>query len=579
MFARMTFFWLGWAIFAVFVAGFVAAQSNARAAHPPGLAQASPAPARKSVAFDDFVDSAIRQERRLTDLMRYFKPVVETYIQEERPDPDLGTAPKGDDYFLSRLDLTGNASANLVFEDQERLKQGAEKKLPKNAQPFAATGFAQAVFPDLDHFDRQNYTFEFVRMEVLGEVRCAAIDVKPREVSGNRGFVGRIWVEDRDFNIVRFTGTYTSKAFSKRAFHFDSWRLNTLSIMWMPAYVYTEESDPHDPSSHGLWFKAQTRIWGYDLEHAGDHREFAKPLTDAPTWVDPKRHEASQDLSPAYTLGKTTYTAEDDVVERLQVAGLMAADGEVDEILQIVTNNLLVTNDLDIAGVRCRVLLTTPLESFVIGRTIVLSRGLLDVLPDETTLAAVLAHELAHIVLHHSLGDGYLSGFSLPFSDLETFAHFDFRFDPAEEAAADKKGLELFSKSPYKDQFANAALFLEALETRSPQLPNLLRGTFSNDFGGSHLVGMQTLANSPKHLQMDRLDQISALPLGSRIKVDPWSDRIEMIKSKPVPLLSASEKMPFEVSPFFPYLKRLDGHEKAQAGTQPWQSGEPHLHQ
>jgi hypothetical protein len=162
-----------------------------------------------------------------------------------------------------------------------------------------------------------------------------------------------------------------------------------------------------------------------------------------------------------------------------------------------------------------------------------------------------------------------LSGFSLPFSDLETFARFNFHFDPAEESDADKKGLELYSKSPYKDQLANAALFLEALEARSPQLPNLLHGRFSNDFGSSHLVGMQGLAHSTNHLQTDRLDQISALPLGSRIKVDPWSDRIEMLKSKLVPLLSASEKRPFEVSPFFPYLKRLDAHAQAQAGTQP----------
>ena len=576
MFSLRTRSWFGRALFEVFVVGLVAAQNSAPVAHAPGLAQAPPsAPARKSVVFDDFVDSAVRQERRLTDLLRNFKPVVETYIQEERPDPKVGTAPKDDYYFLSRLDLTGNAPANLPFEDQKR-KEPGEKKLPRNAEPFAAVGFAQAVFPDLGHFDRQNYTFAFVRWEILGEVRCAAVDVKPRENSRNRGFVGRIWVEDRDFNIVRFTGTYTSKALSKRAFHFDSWRLNALSIMWMPAFVYTEESDPHDPSSHGLWFKAQTRVWGYDLEHAGDHREFAKPLTDTPSWIDPKRLEASQDLSPAYTLGRTTYTAEDDVVERLQVAGLMAPDGEVDRILQTVTNNLLITNDLDIAGVRCRVLLTTPLESFVIGRTIVLSRGLLDVLPDEATLAAVLAHELAHIVLRHSLGDAYLSSFSLAFSDLETFAHFNFRFEPAEEAAADKKGLELFSKSPYKDQLANAALFLEALEARSGQLPNLLHGRFSNDFGSSHLVGLQTRADFPKQLQMDRLDQVAALPLGSRIKVDPWSDRIEMMKSKPVRPRSASEKMPFEVSPFFPNLKRLEDHEKAQAGTQPSQSVESH---
>jgi hypothetical protein len=546
-------------------------------ARPSGLDQApASVPADNSAAFDSLVDSAIRQERRLTDLMRNFKPVVETYIQEERADSVLGTSPKDDHYFLSRLDLTGNTPATLEFSGQQRSKKSRAKwfKNIKNEDPFAAAGFAQAVFPDLDHFDRQNYTFEFVRWEVLGDVRCAAVDVKPRENSGNRnsvgrGFVGRIWVEDQDFNIVRFTGAHTSKRLSKSAFHFDSWRLNTLSIMWMPALVYSEESNPHEASSQGHWFKAQTRIWGYDLEHAGDHREFAKPLTDTPAWVDPKRHEASQDLSPANTLGGTTYTPEDDVVERLQVAGLMASDGEVDQVLQTVVNNLLLTNDLDVAGIRCRVLLTTPLESFVVGRTIVVSRGLLDVLPDEATLAAVLAHELAHIVLGHSVGSGYMSGFSLPFSDLETFDRFNFRFDPAEESDADKKGLELFSKSPYKDQFANAALFLEALEARSPQLPNLLRGRFSNDFGSSHLVGMQGLAHTPNHLQTDRLDQIPALPLGSRIKVDPWSDRIEMLKSKPVPLLTASEKRPFEVSPFFPYLRRLGAQAKAPGGTQP----------
>src|SRR5258708_19789575 len=189
------------------------------------------------------------------------------------------------------------------------------------------------------------------------------------------------------------------------------------------------------------------------------------------------------------------------------------------------------------------------------GRSIVLSRGLLDVLPDEATLAAVLAHEVAHMVLGHSVEGGFLSGLTLPFSDLDIFAHLNFHFDPAQEADADKRGLELFSKSPYKDQLANAALFLKALEARSPQLPNLLHGRFSNDFGSSHLIGMQALAHSAKPLQMDRVDQISALPLGSRVAVDPWSYRIEMLKSKPVRLESASEKMPFEVAPFFPHLK------------------------
>jgi hypothetical protein len=556
MFGLRTISPLRLALFSVFAIGFAAGQSAAPSSQPP--AQSVPSVSgRKAIAFDDFIDLAIRQERRMSDLLRNFKPIVETYIQKQQRDSVLGTSPNGDDYFLSRLDLAGNAASASAFADDE-LKRGVWKKLPRIADPFAAAGFVQALFPDLDHFDRHNYTFEFVRWEILGEVRCAVVGVKPRDHTENRGFVGRIWVEDQDFNTVRFTGTYTSRAFSKRAFHFDSWRLNILSTMWMPAYVYTEESDPHDPSSHGLWFKAQTRIWGYDMAHAGDHREYAKPLTDTPVWVDPKRHEASQDLNPAYTLGQSTYTSEDNVVERLQVAGLMAPDGQVDQILQTVVNNLMVTNNLNLVGVRCRVLLTMPLESFVMGRTIIVSRGLLDVLPDEATLAALLAHELAHIVLGHSVGAGYLSGLTVPFSDLQIFAKLNFHFDPAQEAEADKKGLELFSKSPYRDQLGNAGLFLKALEARSSQLPNLLHGRFSNDFGSSHLVGMQALAHSGKPLQMDRVDQISALPLGSRIVVDPWSDRIEMLKSKPVRLESASEKMPFEVTPFFPHLKRLD---------------------
>jgi len=542
----------------------VAAQNATPAAQSSQKIQIrSDSPARKGVTFDEFVDSAILQERRLTELMRNFKPVVETYIQQEKHDTDVQTSPKNDDYFLSRLDLTGDAPVNREFENAEhskleKEKNLLEKKLLNGEQPFAPVGFAQAVFPDLNHFDRQNYSFEFVRWEVLGDVRCVVMNVKPRESSVNRGFVGRIWVEDQDYNIVRFTGTYTSKAYSKRSFHFDSWRLNTLGIMWMPAYVYTEESDPHDPSSRGLWFKAQTRIWGYDLQGAGDHHENTKPLTDDPAGVDPNRHEASQDLSPRLTVGQAPYTPEDEVVERLQVGGLMAPDGEVDRILETVVKNLMITNNIDLGGVRCRVLLTTPLESLVVGRTIIVSRGLLDVMPDEGTLAAILAHELAHIVLHHSLGAESTSKFDVPFSDLEILTKLHFRFDEAKEAEADKKGRELFSKSPYQDKVENVELFIHALEARSAQLPNLVHARFSNDFEGSHLLGMQTLANSPKRLRVDSPNQIAALPLGTRIKVDPWSDRIEMQKNKLPPPASAAEKRPFEVSPFFPYLKRLE---------------------
>jgi peptidase M48-like protein len=555
MFASRMFSWLSFFVF--FFVGLVAGQASTPEASPRDAAQTAPLTStRQRIVFDDFVDSVVRQERRLTDLMRGFKPIIETYIQEEGTQMRFqkGVIPNGDDYFLSRLDLTRNSPSIVPLADEETWYQGAERFFVQDPLPFSQVAFAQALFPDFGHFDRQNYAFEFVRWDVLGEVRCAAIDVRPRANSKNSGFIGRIWAEDRDYGIVRFKGTFTSKGLAKRAFHFDSWRLNTLGTWWMPAYVYTEESKPNDLSSHKLWFKSQTRVWGYDLRNAGDHRENAKQSDTPEDFPDP-------------SAGEATSRPEETLVENAQVAGFMAPDGEVNQILETVVNNILITNNLDIAGVRCRVLLTTPLESFVVGRTIVLSRGLLDVLPDEATLAAVLAHELAHVVLGHTVSAGYSTGSALPVPDSQIFAALDFHFTRTQEADANKKAMELFSKSPYKDKFVTAGLFMKQLEANSRRFPILLHGRFSSDFGSIHLVVVQG-ADSHKLPKTNRLDQISALPVASRIVVDPWSDRIEMLKSKPVLLLSKAEKIPFEVTPFHPYLRRLDASERPQSGAQ-----------
>jgi len=80
----------------------------------------------------------------------------------------------------------------------------------------------------------------------------------------------------------------------------------------------------------------------------------------------------------------------------------------------------------------------------------------------------------------------------------------------------------------------------------------------------SKSVRMSVLLASAPQLEPERTDQIAALPLGGRIKLDPWSDQVELAKAKPVALASAREKMPFEITPFFPYLTRLStpGSEK-----------------
>jgi hypothetical protein len=257
--------------------------------------------------------------------------------------------------------------------------------------------------------------------------------------------------------------------------------------------------------------------------------------------------------------------AEDNAVERMQKIGLLSPPGEVDKVLQTVVNNLMVTNNIDMQGnIRCRVLLTSPLESFTIGHTIVVSRGLLDVLPDEASLAMVLAHELSHIVLGHKLDTKLAFNDRMFFADQESFQRLDFKRRPGDEEAADTKALELLKNSPYKDKLGTAGLFLKALQERAPVLPNLIRPHLGNSLADGKSIRMSALLAAAPALQPQRTDQIAALPLGGRIKLDPWSDQIEMAKAKPVALISAREKMPFELTPFFPYLTRLSipGSEK-----------------
>jgi len=199
------------------------------------------------------------------------------------------------------------------------------------------------------------------------------------------------------------------------------------------------------------------------------------------------------------------------------------------------------------------------LESFTIGHTIVISRGLLDVLPDEASLAMVLSHELSHIVLGHRLDTKLAFNDKLFFPDEESFQRLDFKRSSADEEAADTKALELLKNSPYKDKLGNAGLFLKALQQKGPDLPKLIRPHLGNSLSGGKSIRMSSLLTNAPELDQKKLDQIAALPLGGRIKVDPWSDQIELSKAKPVALASVREKMEFEITPFFPHLTRLPG--------------------
>jgi hypothetical protein len=509
-----------------------------------------------AITLNDVIDHVVEREHLFMAQMRHMHPMIETYLQDLKSDSSGNTTPIKDQYFLGRLDMT-DGPEDVSFVGQPGFGHRVLTKLTGvYSLQFLPMGFAQMVVLDTD-FQKKFYNFTFVRREFLGEVRCLVIDVQPKEGQKVARFMGRIWVEDQDYNVVRFNGSYYPQPKINFFFHFDSWRLNMRPGTWLPAYVYTEESNLKTGLTKPLHFKAQTRLWGYDLKNLGKTEEFTQILVDSPQSVT-DQSAAATDATPIVAERMWEQQAEDNAVDRLQKIGLLAPPGEVDKVLATVVNNLLVTNNIDLQGdIHCRILLTAPLESFTIGHTIVLSRGLLDVLPDEASLAMVLAHELSHIVLGHHFDTKLAFNDKLFFPDEDSFKRLDFKHSSAEEESADTKALELLKNSPYKDKLGNAGLFLKALQEKAPDLPHLIRPHLGNSFAGGKNVRMADLLASAPALDEKRLDQIAALPLGGRIKVDPWTDQAELSKAKPVALTSAREKMEFEITPVFPYLVRL----------------------
>lgn len=529
-----------------------ASATGSSTASPPAAAVA-PSSAPKSMS--DVLDRVVEREHLFLAQMRHLRPLLETYIQFVKSDSEGNSSPAKDLYFLGRLDMA-DGPEDVSFTGQPGFGHRMLGKLTGiYSMHFLPLGFAQMVVLDTD-FQKKYYNISFVRREFLGEVRCLVFDLQPKEGASTGRFMGRIWVEDQDYNIVRFNGTYYPQPKIGAYLHFDSWRLNLRTGTWLPAYIYSEESNLKT-GVKTVHFKAQTRLWGYDLKGLGKNDEFTQILVDSAQSVKDQSDTAA-DATPVVAERLWEKQAEDNAVERMQKIGLLAPSGEVDKVLLTVVNNLLLTNNIDLqADLRCRVLLTAPLESFTIGHTIVVSRGLLDVLPDEASLSMVLAHELSHIVLGHKLDTKLAFNDRMFFPDQESFQRLDFRRSSADEEAADTKALELLRNSPYKDKLANAGLFLRALQQKAPDLPNLIRPHLGNNLAGGKSIRMSTLLASAPELNARRLDQIAALPLGGRIKVDPWSDHVELAKAKQVALTSAREKMPFEITPFFPYLTRL----------------------
>jgi hypothetical protein len=331
--------------------------------------------------------------------------------------------------------------------------------------------------------------------------------------------------------------------------HFDSWRTNVKLGLWLPSDIYIQELRERPPTG-GPRFKARTHLWGYGLTTLNRQEELGRLLVETQGQV--KDETEKHDRSPLEQQRGWRSLSEKNVLEVLERVGLVAPEGNVEKVLNTIVNNLMVTNTFDSRiEMHCRVLMTSDFEMFSMQNTIVLSRGLIDVVPNEETLAALLAFEVADAMLPKPAQDQY--GFSdiLRLSPTEALKKLSFVDKPEEAQKNSEKALEMLKKSPYGDKLANVGLFLSQLQSQKPALKELISARLGNRVYFTTQLLQLAPALAPANLQ-----QLGALPMGSRIKINAWNDNVSLIETHQMGPLSPREKIPFEVTPIDIHLTR-----------------------
>lgn len=517
------------------------------------------------------VDRAMDREKALIKNIQLRTPLVETYIQTTHPESNPDLVPSDDVYMLSRVDFSKTFTSR-VYEPRGtarhgRLKGSAEaisglsKALRLDSRfLYNPTGFMEMMFIDPIGFDRQHYAFTYLRREVLGSVSTYVYEVRPI-VKGMGRFFGNIWIEDQDGNIVRFSGGYTGPGFhedpTRHYFHFDSWRANVQPGVWLPVAVYVAENELNE--GHKTFsLKAQTHFWGYSLNLPT--REGENVTVQVDDAVD--KSEDSQDVSPLQATHAWIDQAEVNVVDRLVEAGLLAPlnpDGYETQVLDRIVENLNPANRLALTEpVHCRVLLTTTLEATTVGSTILISKGLLDTLPNEESIASVLAMELGHVALGHHIDTRYAFNDRLMFPDTATFQRIGMQHSDAENIAAAHKAMEYLEASVYKDRLPNAAMYHAQLADREKSLKALTTPKLGDSLlSADGTPWLADLARMSPRLASGQVSTTAALPLGNWLRIDPWDDKVQMLNVKNATSATRG-RMPLEVMPISFTLERYD---------------------
>jgi hypothetical protein len=171
-----------------------------------------------------------------------------TYRQDVKVQVLDGDTVKGQyhEVFDVVFDNNGKRLENVVFAPQSDLDQAGLSMDQgdfddiRNRLPFVLTS------------DEVNeYNVLYVGQQQQDELHCYVFDVAPKQIVGKkRYFQGRIWVDDRDFQIVKTYGKTVPQIYDRKHKgkdehlypNFTTWREQIDNVYWFPTYTKADDT-------------------------------------------------------------------------------------------------------------------------------------------------------------------------------------------------------------------------------------------------------------------------------------------------------------------------------------------------
>lgn len=177
------------------------------------------------------------------------------------------------------------------------------------------------------------YNFKYVGKERIDELDLYVFEVSPKVMpspkSKQRVFVGRIWVDDHDLQIVKAKGKAGPETKTNKFPVVETYREQIDGKYWFPTYVYADDDLIFDNGTD-VRIRMQVKYSDFvvgrgrvTITEVGEAPEQLKPETTTPEKTQPEKPQTETGAAPAKSTTPSKPNAADDEEDAARDAGIL----------------------------------------------------------------------------------------------------------------------------------------------------------------------------------------------------------------------------------------------------------------